>query len=491
MRTDTVNQTKSVKFNFIMNSILTMSSMLFPLITYPYVTRVLGTEGVGTVDFANANISYFLMVAQLGVPTYGIRACAQVRDDRKKLTRTFQEIMIINLITCLIAYGAFAAALILVPQFRQERTLFLVMGSSILFNTVGVEWLYKGLEQYSYITARALVFKVLALFAVFLFLRGEEDYILYGGILIFASVGSGIMNLIALHRHVNFKPVGDYQFGRHLKPIFVFFAMSAATTIYTNMDSVMLGFISGTHQNGIYAVAVKAKGVLVALITSLGTVLMPRVSYYLEVGRKDEFTRISIKALNFVVLVSFSLCLYFILFAAPTIDLLGGNEFVESVLPMRIIMPTLILIGLTNIIGLQMLVPMGREKQVLYSEIVGAVINIIVNSALIPSMGAAGAAAGTLAAEFAVLVVQVIVLREQVLPALQSIRYDKFFLALAAAAAASFWMVNAGLGSFLTLLLSAVLFFAVYGGVLLLLKEKMMGELLMQIKEMIRKVRRV
>ena len=104
MRTDTVNQTKSVKFNFIMNSILTMSSMLFPLITYPYVTRVLGTEGVGTVDFANANISYFLMVAQLGVPTYGIRACAQVRDDRKKLTRTFQEIMIINLITCLIAY---------------------------------------------------------------------------------------------------------------------------------------------------------------------------------------------------------------------------------------------------------------------------------------------------------------------------------------------------------------------------------------------------
>lgn len=472
---------KSVKFNFIMNSILTVSAMIFPIITYPYVSRILQPGGIGTVSFANSVITYFSMFAQLGIPTYGIRACARVRDDKEKLSRTVQEILLINLITCFAVYIVYGMSLYLVPQFRQEKTLFIIMGTLILFNSIGAEWLYKGLEQYSYITVRSIIFKFIAVIAMFCLIHQKEDYVVYGGITIFAAAGSNVLNLFNLRKYIYLHPVKNYNFRQHLRPISVFFAMSIATTVYTNMDSVMLGFIKGTTENGYYDAAVKIKNILVGFVASLGTVLLPRVSYYIEIGLKQEFERITQKALKFVFLLACPLCVYFIIFARPSIYLLSGELFENAVLPMQIIMPTLIFIGMTNIIGLQILVPLGREKQVLYSEIVGAVINIIVNCALIPEYGAAGAAAGTLMAEISVMIVQVFVLREVVLPNLKTMPYGKLLAALVLGSllAGSIYLVS--MNYFLTLLCSAVVFFFVYYLVLVLMKESLVMELSEQV----------
>ena len=478
---------KSVKFNFIMNSILTASSMIFPLITYPYVSRILQPQGIGSVSFANSVVTYFSMFAQLGIPTYGIRACAKVRDDKEMLSRTVQEILLINMITCIIVYIAFACSLVLVPAFRQEKILYIVMGSMILFNTIGVEWLYKSLEQYSYITVRSLIFKFIAVVAMFLLIHQKEDYVIYGGITIFAAVGSNIMNFINLRKFIYLRPMRYYNFKRHIKPISVFFAMSIATTVYTNMDNVMLGFMRGTTENGYYDAAVKIKNILVGFVASLGTVLMPRVSYYIEVGEKKEFYRITKKALKFVYLLATPLCLYFILFAAPSIYLISGDLFAPSIPPMRLIMPTLIFIGLTNIIGLQMLVPMGRENQVLYSEIAGAIINLIINSILIPRLGAAGAAIGTVAAEVTVFIVQVMALKKVVIPILRKLPYWKNILALLGGTVVSVGILLLNIGNFLILVISAILFFGVYTLILLLLREEMVGEIFCQIITGLRK----
>ncbi len=478
---------KSVKFNFIMNSILTASAMIFPIITYPYVSRILQPEGIGTVSFANSVITYFSMFAQLGIPMYGIRACAKVRDDKEKLTRTVQEIMIINVITCLIVYTAFLGSLYFVPQFRQEKTLYLIMGSLILFNTIGVEWLYKGLEQYSYITVRSIVFKFIALLAMFLLVHEKRDYVIYGGITIFAAAGSNVLNFINLRKYVYLRPVGEYNFRQHIKPISVFFAMSIATTVYTNMDNVMLGFIKGTTENGYYDAAVKIKNILVSFVSSLGTVLLPRVSYYIETGEKEEFSRITKKALNFVFLLSVPLCVYFIIFARPSIYLLSGTLFENSILPMRLIMPTLIFIGLTNIIGLQILVPLGKENQVLYSEIAGAVVNIIVNMILIPRMGAAGAAIGTVLAEIMVFIVQVYALKGVVVKILKKISYWKIAIALVLASFSSVWVSSMNWGNFLVLLCSALLFFGVYVLTLIGFREKLVKEILDDMLRIIKK----
>ena len=141
----------SLKINFIMNSILTMSQFIFPLITFPYISRILLPVGTGKVSFATSIVSYFALFAQLGIPTYGIRACAKVRDDKKELTRTVQEIFIINLVMSLITYVVFFFAIYYVPRLRQDKELLMIIGLTIFFNAIGMEWLYKALEQYTYV----------------------------------------------------------------------------------------------------------------------------------------------------------------------------------------------------------------------------------------------------------------------------------------------------------------------------------------------------
>ena len=479
---------KSLKLNFIMNAILTMSSFIFPLITFPYVSRILLPEGTGKVSFATSLISYFAMFAQLGIPTYGIRACAKVRDNKEELTRTAQELVIINLVMSIVSYAALAIALIFVPRLRAERTLYAIVSLTIIFNVIGMEWLYKALEQYTYITIRSIVFKFIALITMFAFVHQKADY---GAITLIAASGSSVFNLINAHKFIGMRPVGKYHFKRHFKPIAVFFAMSCATTIYTHLDTVMLGFMKTDADVGYYNAAVKIKTILVSIVTSLGVVLLPRASYYIEHKMVDEFYRIAHKAINFVFLIALPMMLYFIIFAKEGIFFLSGDAYGNAVLPMQIIMPTLIFIGLTNVMGIQMLVPLGREKIVLYSEIAGAVVDLIINFILIPRFASAGAAIGTLIAEIVVWIVQFGALKNEIVPAYSKIQYPQMVVALAIGCAASVWVKMLGWNSFFTLLLSAILFFGSYGLVLILTHEPLVLEIVNQIfgkvKKFIRK----
>ena len=451
---------KSIKLNFIMNIILTMSSFIFPVITFPYVSRILLPEGTGKVAFATSLISYFSMFAQLGIPTYGIRACAKVRDNRNELSKTVHELLIVNLGMCVISYVALFMALRYVPRLAEDKSLYVIMSFTIVLTSIGMEWLYKALEQYTYITCRSVIFKFIALIAMFLLVHEKSDYIIYGGITIFASSASSVLNLINAHKYIDLKPIENYNFKQHLKPICIFFAIACATTIYTNLDNVMLGFMATDMDVGYYNAAVKIKGILVAVVTSLGTVLLPRASYYVENGIMDEFTRITNKALAFVGLVSTPLMIYFILFAKETVFFLSGKEYAGAIIPMQVIMPTILLIGITNVLGIQVLIPLGKEKIVLYSEVIGAIVDVIINMMLIPKLASTGAAIGTVIAELAVLIVQYSVLRNEV----------------------------GGTGEFITLIVSAILYFGVYGLVLLVTKEEMVMEVWQMVMKWFRKL---
>ncbi len=479
---------KSIKLNFIMNIILTLSSMIFPLITFRYVSRILLPVGMGKVSFANSLVSYFVMFAQLGIPTYGIRACAAVRDDREKLTRTAQELMIINIATCFIAYIAFAFVLIFTPKLHEEKILYIVVSLSIFFNSIGMEWLYKALEQYTYITVRSIAFKFIALVAMFVLIHTKSDYVIYGAITIFAASASNILNLIHSHKYIGWRPVGNYHFKNHLKAVLIFFAMACAATIYTHLDTIMLGFMSGSENVGYYDAAVKIKGILVSVVTSLGAVLLPRASYYVNQGNMEDFKRISGKALNFVFLLAAPLMVYFILFARQGIYFLSGPAYANSVLPMQIIMPTLLFIGITNILGIQILVPLGKEKIVLYSEIAGAIVNLIINSILIPRFVAEGAAIGTVVAEFVVLIVQYCALRDKVNEILKAIHYFRIMFAILISSVCSLWLIKTGMDNFLLLLVSAIVFFGVYGIYMLARKEELVIQFTTQIYNSIKKV---
>lgn len=467
----------SLSLNFLMNMILTMSSFIFPLITFPYISRILQADGVGKVQMATSYVSYFIMVSQLGLPTYGIRACAAVRDDRRKLSKTVHELLIIQLVMTVLSYAVLLVTIQMIPRLREERTLYLVTSMGIFLNTLGVEWLFKAMEQYTYITIRSLVFKMISVVSMFLLVHEQSDYEIYAGISIVASYGSSLMNLTQLNKYIDLKPMGGYDVKRHLKPVFVLFAYTCATTIYTNLDSVMLGFMTTDADVGYYSVAIKIKNILVSVVTALGAVLLPRMSYYYERGEKEEFWNLVEKSLRFVLLLSLPLTVFFIIFAGNSIVFLSGEGFEAAVQPMRIIMPTLLFIGFTYVMGIQVLIPMGRESVVFWASVAGAVVDLVLNTALIPSMKSSGAAIGTLAAEAAVFVVQFWALRKDIAPMFRKLRIPLVALAAASASLASFWVRSLSLGNFWILALGAVIFFAVYLLVLHIAKEPLVREM--------------
>lgn len=476
-----VQKQKSLKLNFIMNAILTMSSFIFPLITFPYVSRILLPTGTGKVAFGTSVISYFNLFAQLGIPVYGVRACAKVRDDREQLTRIAHELLIINLVMSGAVYVALALALKFVPRLKEERTLYIIISFTIMLTAIGMEWLYKALEQYAYITIRSIIFKLIALVTMFLLIHEPNDYVIYGGITILAASASNIFNLINAHRYIDMKPAGKYHFKKHFNAIAIFFAMSCATTIYTHLDTVMLGFIKSDAEVGYYNAAIRIKTILVSIVTSLGTVLLPRVSYYVEHGLLEEFRRISKKVLTFVFLFASPLMVYFILFAKEGIYFLSGNAYTRAIIPMQIIMPTLLFIGITNILGIQILVPLGLEKIVLYSEIAGAVTDLILNMILIPKFASAGAAVGTVAAEAVVLMVQYIALKHDIGIMFKQIHYFRILGTLFLASAASLWIKLLNMGNFISLVVSAICFFGIYVIALMLMKEPLVLEIEQQV----------
>ena len=465
---------KSIKFNFIMNFILTVSNFLFPLITFPYISRVLLPEGTGKIAFALSIVSYFTIFASFGVATYGIRAIAQVRDDKERLSKTMHELLFINIISMTIVYVALAIAILVVPKFAMEKELFWVTSLFILFTIIGIEWLYKGLEKYQYITIRTIIFKIASLFLVFLFVKEKSDYIIFAFISIFAIVGSGVLNLINSRKLINYILYSEYEFKKHLKPMFVLFLTSMAIAIYTSLDEGLLGLLSSPEQVGYYNAAVRVKGILFTLITSLGVVLLPRLSYYVENHMETEFHEALAKSTNFIIVIAASVVIFFTLFAKETILILAGENYVASIIPLQIVVWALILSAITNILGIQILLPLKKDKQLLFSVLCAATVDVIANFLLVPKLAAVGTALSVIAAELSVLIVQIIILRQYIKILFSGLQLHKIIIALLIAIACALFVreIVVNTSTLIIFLCSSSVFFLAYFIILLLLKEK-------------------
>lgn len=464
---------RSIKFNFVMNIILKLSSIIFPLITLPYVTRVLGAVGNGKVAFAVSVISYFSMFAQLGIPTYGIRICAKYRDDKDKLTKTVQEILVINAISAIITYAVFVVCMLFIPKFHEEPVLLVINSLTIILNVLAMEWFYQSIEQYDYITVRNIVFKLLSLIALFLFIKNKEDYVLYGALSVIASSGSSILNAIHARKYLLTKKYKNYNFKQHLRPIINFFLLSVSVSIYTNMDTVMLGFISGDNEVGLYNLATKIKTVLATMVSALGPVLLPRISYYIEKNNIKNVQELINKSVHVVVIASLSVTIYFIIMAAQTIDVLGGEEYYSAVFCMQVIMITIIPLGLGNVASMQILAPFNKEVKTMYSTVVGAIVNLIVNALLIGKLGAVGTAIGTVLAETSVTIIQVYYSWDIIGKAIKNVPYKIILLSTTVATVILIALKNIlQTGSLVTLIITALVYYIIFTFILMLGKDK-------------------
>lgn len=390
---------KSLKKNMIMNIILTTSNFVFPLITYTYVARILGTTGTGKVAFVSSIIQYFTYIAMLGIPTYGLRECVKVRNDKNKLSTVVQELLIINIISTIISYILLFVAVILVPKLNNYKTIFIVMSISIMLNAIGLEWVYKALEEYAYITVRSIIFKILSVILTFLLIRSSEDYLWYGFLQVFATSANYVCNLLNIRKYINFKKVDSYRFARHIKPIFIMFIATTVITFYSSFDITMLGFISNDHEIGLYNAALKIKNIIMSLSTAITFVFIPRMTYYIEQKNNNEVKLLIIKSLRVSLLLALPVAIFCFAFSDIILIFLCGRSFLGASSTLKVLMVCVLPLILTNLFGNQLLIPLGRERIYSQSIFIGMCINIVLNMFLIPHLKAYGAALATLVSE--------------------------------------------------------------------------------------------
>lgn len=398
-------QGKSLFHNFIFNFIKTASNIFFPVVTFTYSARILGVDGVGQVNFAKSVVSYFTLIAILGMNYYGLREAAKVRDNKSSLSKFTQEMLIINGCTTVLAYVLLVVVMTMVPKFHGYEALLLVNSLAILLQGMGMEWLYQALEEYRYIAVRSVLFQIGALAAMFLFVRDEKDVLPYAAVTLAASSGSYVLNFINARKYISFRHCSNYEIRKHLRPILWLFAMAVSIELYTVLDSTMLGFLKGDNAVGLYTAAIKVNKMVNTLITAMGAVLIPRLSYYIGGERYGEVESLIKKAYNYIFLLSVPAAVGLFMLSDEIILLFSGSEFAAAGLTMRIMTPIVLLIPFSVMTNQQTFIPMRKEKLILISTSVGAVTNFTLNLLLIPRYAENGAAVATVLAETAVATV--------------------------------------------------------------------------------------
>lgn len=405
---------QSIKNNFLLNLSTTITGLLFPLITFPYASRILMADGIGQVQFFQSIIDYVSLCTALGIPLYAVREIARIRDNKELRSRTTIEILLLHAILTLVGYIVVFILAKTVAKIEIDASLFFLLSTTLFFNTIGVAWFYQAIEDFKYITLRSLFVRILSLVALFIFVKTKQDLFYYAGILVIGTVGNNIFNFFRLRKYIKLSK-GEFKrlnLLRHLIPALKIFILNLVISIYVNLDSVMLGFLKNEESVGYYAAATRLTKAILGIVSSLGAVLLPRFSNMITNGQKEEFQLLANKAASFTIALSLPMSVGLIFMAAPIIHIFCGNGFEPSILTLKLVAPIVLFIGLSGIIGMQILYPQGREKYVIISTMVGACINLLINYLLIPQYGQYGAALGTVIAEFMVTVIMILLGRK-------------------------------------------------------------------------------
>lgn len=400
---------KSLKKNAFYSVLKVFLSLVFPLITFPYASRILLPEGIGKVNFANSIVSYFCMFASLGIGTYAIREAVKVRDNKQALTKLFKEIITINFVFFILSYFLFLFTLFFIPKFESYRTLLLICSLNIIFP---IDWIYSANEEFKYMTVRSFFVQLFAVLYLFIFVHTKEDLVYYALFGVLINLGNNMVNYVLVFRYIDIRQKAKLNLKQHLKPVFIFFGITVVTNIYTLFDTTMVGFLSTNEEVGYYTASTKLGHMVLSMLAALTSVLLPRLTQYIQENNKDSFNELIKKAVNILLLLSVPITCGIFILSKPLIFLLSGKQYLTSVASMRIISPIIIFISFGNLIGAQILPAIGKEKIAFSSYIVGAITNITINGFLIPKYGALGASIGTVCAEFIVILIQMLYVRK-------------------------------------------------------------------------------
>lgn len=397
---------QSVKVNYILNLINTGTQMLFPLITFPYVCRVIEADGVGQINFFQSIISYISLFTCLGIPMYAIREIARDRSDVVQMNRTAMEILLLHSMLTLVGYAIVAILCLTVPQIQVNIPLFLILSLTIFFTAIGCEWFYQGIEDFKYITIRGLIIKTVSVVLLFIFVKSKTDLLYYGCYTVFGVLGGNIFNFFRLRKYIHRENIifSELHIKRHVKPVLKVFSFSVVTSIYLQLNTVLLGFLKNALAVGYFAAATKVMQMLLTMSACLGSVMMPRASHLIAENKEDEFNRLIQKSYDFTLAIALPMTISLIFCAPSLITALCGVKFEHSILPSQIIAPIILMVAISNVFGVQVLFPKGKINIVTLCCGIGAVADLILNLCLIPFFSYIGTSIAYLGAEVATTV---------------------------------------------------------------------------------------
>lgn len=394
-------QQPSIKKNFAYKSALTLSSYLMAFITFPYVSRVLGVERIGLVNFVDNTISYFLLFATMGVNLLGVREIAAVKDDPERRNKVFSNILGLNLLFTLATLLVYILIVSLVPKLNQYSELFYIGSAKILCTAFVMEWFFTGIENFRYITIRSLAIKFLYVLAVFLFVKTRADYRLYFVLTMGTVVVNAAVNSIYIRRFVRIRG-RDLVDLRYLKQNAVLGIYSVMTSMYLTFNVMYLGLVSDNIQVGYYTTAFKVYTVILGLFSAFTNVMLPRMSALLAEGEKDRFQKLVDKSFRAMCTFSIPMIVCSVILAPQIIYVLSGPGYEGAITPMRIIMPAALFVGIAQVLAIQILTPMKQDKVLFTASMIGAFVSIVINVMMVPYMKSMGSATVLLCSEFAV-----------------------------------------------------------------------------------------
>ena len=397
---------QSVKVNYILNLINTGTQMLFPLITFPYVCRVIEADGIGQINFFQSIISYISLFTCLGIPMYAIREIARDRSDVVQMNRTAMEILLLHSMLTLVGYAIVAILCLTVPQIQVNIPLFLILSLTIFFTAIGCEWFYQGIEDFKYITIRGLIIKTVSVVLLFIFVKSKTDLLYYGCYTVFGVLGGNIFNFYRLRKYIHRENIifSELHIKRHVKPVLKVFSFSVVTSIYLQLNTVLLGFLKNALAVGYFAAATKVMQMLLMMSSCLGSVMMPRASHLIAENKEDELNRLIQKSYDFTLAIALPMTIGLIFCAPSLITALCGVKFEHSILPSQIIAPIILMVAISNVFGIQVLFPKGKINIVTLCCGIGAVADLILNLCLIPFFSYIGTSIAYLGAEVATTV---------------------------------------------------------------------------------------
>ncbi|RHT81416.1 flippase [Clostridiaceae bacterium AM27-36LB] len=383
--------------NAFYNALKTISTIIFPLITIPYISRVLSAENVGKINFSNSFVNYFMLLASLGVSTYAMRECSKVKDDKKELEKIASQIFSINVCSMVVSYIAFGIILFGATGLDNYKRIILILSINIFFSVLGADWLNMSVGDFKYIAIRTFLFQFISMLLLFMFVRSPSDYFNYAIILVISSSGGNIANIFYRRKICKVKTTSDMHINKHMKPILFLFSLLLAQTLLSNIDITILGIVSGDKAVGMYSMAVKIYTTIEKVISSIAFVLIPQVSIMFANQEYEKMSNLLTKTFGFICTFSLPMMIGLVMISKEVLAVVCGSEYAPASTSLSILSIAMFinLLG-GSFFGNLILLPEGKDGQFMVACIIGAVVNLLTNILIIPCWGMTGAAATTL-----------------------------------------------------------------------------------------------